>query len=908
MSGLQVLELYNVTDEQHGTDSAFHLVATRLEEMPDDSVSAFMITCNRLADTAIQHCKWEYAKHFLGKIISKDNIARNTDPQRWQLAVYNWAEIHYQKISAEIYNDTAALYFEKALMANPSCRALDSSSLRYANKCLGTYYNMLGDPKKALLYYSRQKQWGGPNASVKTLVSVAINSSIALREMNRIDEAIATATEGTLLPALMPEQTANVWAELSKAQLAKGMTTEAGLSARKALYILDTVKKLTGTKEEWHIRKGEALEQLALVQQQLEEYKTAITLLQEAVANYLPARKSSPISRYAGKACINTGNCFLASGQADSAGHYFHQALIHTVSGMATQRQPLPAASQLYAENTIVDALDGMAKVAMIRYEQQSNTTELAKVIECYELAFAAEKKLLPGFTYDESMLRFTRNSRLRSEKAIESCYRMYRLSNDSRWAEQAFVFSEKSKSVVLQEAIKRNIEAEGLQQDSNKVKIKLLQQQVIYFEKALAEAAEKDRPALQQRLAIADDDLLFANTTLLQHITYRNALHRADSLSVDMVRDALPGKHTALAEFFSSGDAVYVFLVNKNGLLSFIKTDSSFNHTTSSLLSFFTARDRILNEPAAYQETAYRLFQQSGLDTLDRNSINELIIIPDGLLSFVPFDALVTGISANPSPASFKYLVRQFRISGGYSASTLLKQAERKEEQNENLACFAPVFAGKERGFAPLPHTLEEVALLKEQQPDGQYYTGRDAMLSRFRQEASAAGIIHIASHASADTANGHPPSIEFADSSLQLTDIYALEVQPRLVVLSACETGIGRLDKSEGAMSLARGFYYAGAKQVITSLWQVDDKSTAALMNHFYRKGKNESYATALHEAKKQYLAEASVTYASPYFWAGFIHIGYQPPSSQKQFPWWTIALLIPAVMVVIYFRRRK
>jgi CHAT domain-containing protein len=125
---------------------------------------------------------------------------------------------------------------------------------------------------------------------------------------------------------------------------------------------------------------------------------------------------------------------------------------------------------------------------------------------------------------------------------------------------------------------------------------------------------------------------------------------------------------------------------------------------------------------------------------------------------------------------------------------------------------------------------------------------------------------------------------------------------------VLSACETGIGKIDKSEGAMSLARAFYYAGAKNIITSLWSVDDKSTATLFGRFYAGVNKNNYSQALYTAKLNYIKNSSASDASPYYWAGFIHIGNQKHPAKRNHITWIITILSGILLSYFFFRQKK
>lgn len=145
---------------------------------------------------------------------------------------------------------------------------------------------------------------------------------------------------------------------------------------------------------------------------------------------------------------------------------------------------------------------------------------------------------------------------------------------------------------------------------------------------------------------------------------------------------------------------------------------------------------------------------------------------------------------------------------------------------------------------------------------------------------------FVHLATHGFANRATPDLSGLAFADDTsssedgvLYLREIYNLQLNADLVVLSACESGAGKLSKGEGLLGLARGFLYAGAKNLLVSLWQVNDASTARLMLEFYNRTlAGQPMAEALREARLQLItSEASnPKFAMPYYWAPFILIG--------------------------------
>ena len=142
-----------------------------------------------------------------------------------------------------------------------------------------------------------------------------------------------------------------------------------------------------------------------------------------------------------------------------------------------------------------------------------------------------------------------------------------------------------------------------------------------------------------------------------------------------------------------------------------------------------------------------------------------------------------------------------------------------------------------------------------------------------------------------------------------MYLKEIYATKNQSEMVVLSACNTLSGDLKRGEGVMSLARGFFYSGAKSVVSSLWPVTDESGKDLMISFYKNlDKGYSKSKALREAKLNYLETAKATELKhPFYWAGFVVVGDNAPLVASRHPIW-IYIGIVLVLVLIYFFRRK
>jgi CHAT domain-containing protein len=220
---------------------------------------------------------------------------------------------------------------------------------------------------------------------------------------------------------------------------------------------------------------------------------------------------------------------------------------------------------------------------------------------------------------------------------------------------------------------------------------------------------------------------------------------------------------------------------------------------------------------------------------------------------------------------------------------------------------------------LAPLNFNNKEINDVKKILGTGAVYIGKDATEERFKKDASKYRIIHFATHG---MANDRDPDFsllaftEIRDSIenefLYVSDLYNLKLNADLVVLSACETGLGEIRRGEGVISLARGFSYAGAKSIFTTLWSVNDQSTAMIIESFYKylkEGKEKD--EALHLAKSDFIKSADNNRAHPFLWAPYILIGDSSVinlSNSKLWIYITVggAIIILTIASILIYRK--
>jgi CHAT domain-containing protein len=301
------------------------------------------------------------------------------------------------------------------------------------------------------------------------------------------------------------------------------------------------------------------------------------------------------------------------------------------------------------------------------------------------------------------------------------------------------------------------------------------------------------------------------------------------------------------------------------------------------------------------YADAAQKLYEKL-LSPIAESFTSEIIIIPGDGLANLPFEAL---LSTEPKDLSnfntYPFLLRSHSVQYAYSATMLHQMMDRKHRQHPagGLLAFAPFFEedtmslalrlqrdeAVRRGFSALPFSGEEIFRAKRHfGRQSLVLTGQEATKQKFLEMAAGYKILHLATHGKANHKEGDYSFLAFASDDenaenglLSVGELYNLSLNADLVLLSACETGIGEQLRGDGVISLARAFAFAGTKSIVASLWSVNDKSTMLIMDLFYKgikSGKPKNVALA--DAKLQYLENNQAQKAHPFFWAGFVGVG--------------------------------
>ncbi len=584
------------------------------------------------------------------------------------------------------------------------------------------------------------------------------------------------------------------------------------------------------------------------------------------------------------------------------------------------------------------------AEILFHQYQASKQLSQLKKaekqIDESLELIQLFTEETFKRRDFIEEQLNLT-------ELALEIKLALYNETGDASLLEEGFALSESAKVNTLrltlrenQGAQKANIPAEILQQEKElKGKLTIYRERLHYLSQQ-SQTAESQRHQWQ--------DSVFLTGTALQELkeklereypAYYRLKYDNQSIRVAEIQKEL-GADEALLEYFVGDENLFAFLITPSS--THWQALSGPSNWSKDLAEF---RQEVMaggqkSDVQEFGQLAYGMYQkvlEPVLAKLPENT-QQLTIVADGLLNLLPFEILFTTPAEELSSfATAPYLMQSHTLSYAYSATWLwsdrTKRACKAEKElgafaanydayqvQENDTLLAAVFQDVVRsGYLPLPGAEKEVkdiAAIFEAEP----FLKSMATKSQFEAVAAQYQILHLAMHAFIEENAPQFSKLLFTqntggegDGQLSAHELYNYDLQADLVVLSACNTGLGKMKRGEGLMSLSHAFALAGVPATVMSLWKIPDQTTPALMVRFYQNlkdglPKNE----ALRKAKLDYLQAAKLDQlAHPYYWAGFMLMGDPKPLSKSGIPmsfWFTLIIFVAGIGMYYYFPENR
>jgi len=599
-----------------------------------------------------------------------------------------------------------------------------------------------------------------------------------------------------------------------------------------------------------------------------------------------------------------------------------------------------PSLDSIPADPSMLNTLKLKYEILWSKYRESDNKDILISAAETSELMISLIEKIRFSISEEESRLVLGDNYRESYMVAIRDFNLCYLKTGDRSYLEKAFEFAERSKVAGLLAATRQMKAVEFHIPQPLAEMEKSLQHEISFFNSRISGENEKENP---------DKTLLDQWTESLL-----SAIEARDSLMLTFEKDfpgyyklkyitkvpemkeipEITGRNYNYLNYVLSDSVLYIFIVNRRHqeLLS-IKTDSSF---LKNLVDF----RELLSGPSHSESvrTRFNKYQQIGndlyktlIEPLKKYLINEnLIISPDNILSYLPFETFLSGIYTGNEILYRKldYMMNDYNISYVYSATFMKESVNRDLPERNTLIAFAPSYPEglnidslinerqTDNVLRELPFALQEAEYVADIR-DGQHYLNHEASETLYKTEAANYSIIHLAMHTVVNDQNPMNSALVFAqikdslnDGMLYTYEVYGIPLRAKMVVLSSCNTGSGTLSSGEGILSLARGFLYSGSQSVVMSLWKIEDRSGTDIIKMFYDNlGKGMSKSRALKKARHEYLRTASQLRSHPYFWSTLVVIGDNNPVF---FPWKIFAfccllLVIVAFLLFLYFRKR-
>jgi CHAT domain-containing protein/tetratricopeptide (TPR) repeat protein len=613
-------------------------------------------------------------------------------------------------------------------------------------------------------------------------------------------------------------------------------------------------------------------------------YTRALTMYQESYG-----KKHPEIARVLNAvASIN-----ISRNEFDKALNYYQQALQANLNGYeATDITTQPLLRSFYDGNVLLYTLLGKAQALESQYYGRTlKFTNLSLALQTLQVCDTLIDKLRQQISNesDKIMLGVIANEVYTDGVRIAHEAGNVALKKRS-YFELAFYFAEKSKSAVLLEAISdanaksfAGIPTDLLDEEKNlKTAIALCAQKL----------AQKPSPDEEKYLREASFSLnrsyeAFTKRLENQFPEYFNLKFNTSSPSIRQLQNKLDAR-TALLSYFidEKNNQLYIFQITK-------KKYSIIEHALPAEFGKYITGMRngiFFNDQKVFMKSAGKL---SALLLPKRlpSGVQNLLLLPTGRLSIIPFEALFTKtVNEADKYHTLPYLIHRYTVRYEFSAGLILQKGGIQRTANTpSILLCAPVTFPEKDALPELPGTESEVNEIARLFASQNYTNGlyiKDQADEKLVKSGKLKEYtyIHLATHGVVDESNPAlsriflQSDIGSEDGNLFAGEIYNLDLNANLVTLSACQTGLGKISKGEGVIGLSRALVYAGAQNIIVSFWSVADESTSELMKNFYRKlleEQNTTFCNSLRKAKLELVKNEK--YAAPYYWAPFILIGF-------------------------------
>ena len=675
-----------------------------------------------------------------------------------------------------------------------------------------------------------------------------------------------------------------------------------------------------------------------------EDYEKSFEFLKKSFQIYIKifGNKHRDVAR----SLTELSRIFSLSGELDSALFYSQKALIAIIPDLYDTNYYVSVESfNIIPDQILFFALNRKAETLFQLYNKNNSFIDLKTSYKTYENAIRVSDTLQASYlSSEDSKLIFSNIIKSTYSNAIKTAIQLYKITDNVEYLEKAFTLSEKSKAAILLASMK-DVEAmkySGISDTLQELEKNLLSK-IRLYNKLIYEEKIRNNPD-ENKINQWEKKKFDHNKTYdslisefeINNKDYYSLKYDRTTKSIHEIQEKLK-PDDVLIEFAVTDTLIFIFGITNDNFQVFTQTiDSNYYSQIATIRNSFNKSSIINHSFQDYKQfvdAAYKLYLTLLYPIENIIKEKKLIIIPDEKLGYIPFGTLLNN-QPDTSKIDYRnlpYLIKENNISYSYSANLLYNETEDKNPINDEVILVAPTYENIPKldsthllfsynindYLVELPNSKNEISNINEIF-DGISLIDSEATELNFKQKSKDFDILHLAMHTIVNDTNPMFSKLIFTldndttqDGFLNTYEIYNLELNARMAVLSACNTGSGKLQRGEGIMSLARGFLYAGVPSIIMTLWEVNDVSGSDIMTGFYsyiKKGYQKDEAIRL--AKIDYLSNANQINAHPYFWSAYVGIGDIKPlvSNFNIKTILTISIIICLIFVFFFLYRWK
>ena len=601
-----------------------------------------------------------------------------------------------------------------------------------------------------------------------------------------------------------------------------------------------------------------------------------------------------------------------------------------------------PPLSYIKPDKNSLSLLRTKYKILSDIYSKSSDRKVLLAAANTAELIISVLEKIRINISEEESRLILGDRYRSLYLNAIHDFDLLYDQTKNSLYLDKAFEYCEKSKVAGLLTST-RELKAVQVQIPPDIAEYeRKLQQYISLYNALIGQENIKDSPD-SVRLGELNDHLL-ENTRLRDSLVlvFEKKYPEYYAIKYDTRTAAIKdipsmfGRNGNYINYVLSDSLLYILVANreKQHILA-LHVDSGFFDKIEkfrNLLKMPSPTDNAVKKFKEYQAAGLDLYRLLIRPVKPYLISGKIIISPDNLLSYIPFETLPVSIDTidKADYRDLRYLMDDYDISYTYSATFTQEMGTRSTSLTNRLLAFAPVYTepiniqsvlsnrqSMDGTLQDLPYARQEAEFVSSL-TGGKLYENSDASETDFKKQAGKYDIIHLAMHTLINDRDPMNSKLIFSldndtanDGYLNTYEVYSIPLKAKMVVLSSCNTGNGVMYTGEGILSLARGFIYSGSKSVVMSMWEIEDKSGTDIVELFYKNlKKGYSKSVALKKARLSYLGKADQLRAHPYFWSSLIIYGDNAPlySARSLVKGFVVAVIAVFIILFFYFRKRR